>query len=168
MSREVMRPSFLGVSVNVPVTPFSPVFSYIPYKAPWQYFKFPLAFSRSPSAIVSTVALSCPQHQCNKKHSVSHTLTMLPAALQPCSGVAAVREQAACFGFGQTGARADGWRGHGVVPAPRLATASLRDRWLLLPFPLSSDGVSPLCLSSAFHSALENVIIFETISSCQV
>lgn len=156
------------MSLSFCLTLFSPTFPYIPYKVPWHYLKFLLAFFQIPfcSSLYSYPFLS--PALCNKKHSASHTLTMLlPAELQPCSSLAAVREKATCFGLCRTSARGNDWPGQGLVPVPRLAAAALRDHWLL-PFPLSSDGLSPLCLGSAFHNALGNVIIFETISSRQI
>lgn len=105
---------------------------------------------------------------CNKKTTFSHNLTMVPAVLQLFSDLDAAREEAAHFDMGWINARVDGWHGHGAAPAPRLAAASLRDCWLLLPFPSSSDGFSPPCLGSAFHNNLGNVIISQTISACQI
>lgn len=125
------------------LTPFSPS-SPISLSRHHSSTQFLLAFSRSLAATVSTVALSCPQHCATR-----NTLTVLPAVLQPCSGLAAVSVEATHFGLGQTGARADGCHDQGMVPAPRQATASLRDHWLT---------------SSAFPF----VIIFETISYCQI
>lgn len=100
------------MSLSFCLTLFSPTFPYIPYKVPWHYLKFLLAFFQIPfcSSLYSYPFLS--PALCNKKHSASHTLTMLlPAELQPCSSLAAVREKATCFGLCRTSARGNDWPG---------------------------------------------------------
>lgn len=95
-----------------------PLFPYTLTRHHNSTFKVLLAFLRSLSAIVSRVALSCPQHSAGRNTQFSNTLATFLASLQPASSLAAVREETKCFGLDQAGVRADGCHGHGVVQPP--------------------------------------------------